>query len=76
MAAKLDARLQKITSLVAQGEASLNDKDFENAKDSFSQALDKSATLSTFINAYVRFDNGILGNLFNTNPEEGEEGGE
>jgi hypothetical protein len=74
VAAKLDARLSKVSALIAQGEAALSDRDYDSAKDSFSQALDKSATLSIFISANARFDSGILGNLLNSNP--GEEGGE
>ncbi len=76
VAAKLDTRLARVVSLVASGEAALADKDFDTAKDDFSQALSKSVTLSTFIAANARFDSGILGNLLNQHQDEGDEGGE
>jgi hypothetical protein len=74
VAAKLNARLAKISALVAQGNAAIESGDFDEAKDSFSRALDKTATLSTFIAANVRFDNGLLGNLFDNNPDEEDAG--
>jgi hypothetical protein len=74
VAAKLNARLAKISALVAQGNAAVESGDFDEAKDSFSRALDKTATLSTFIAANVRFDNGLLGNLLDNNPDEGDAG--
>lgn len=72
VAAKLDARLAEISALMAQGESAMQSGDFGAAKESFSQVLDKSATLSTFISAYARFDNGLLGNLFDRDHEDGE----
>ena len=76
VSAKLDARLAKVSLLVAQGEAAMQSQDYDSAKSSFSQALERSATLSTFIAANARFDRGILGNLLNSNPDDEEGGGE
>ncbi|HEV8677244.1 MAG TPA: DUF5667 domain-containing protein [Candidatus Paceibacterota bacterium] len=70
VAAKLTARLAKISALVASGQAALQSGDFDAAKDDFSRALDRSATLSTFIAANARFDSGILGQLLDNSSDD------
>lgn len=71
--AKLDARLARITSFIALGREAMNDKDFESAADNFNEALDREATLSTFIAANQKFNNGILGNLLGNDSRWGDD---
>jgi len=71
--AKLDARLARITSFIALGREAMSDKDFESAIDDFNEALDREATLSTFIAANQKFNNGILGNLLGNDSRWGDD---
>ena len=74
--AKLDARLARIASFITLGKEAMSDKDFESAIDNFNEALDREATLSTFIEANQKFNNGILGNLLGNDSRWGGDEGE
>lgn len=70
--AKLERRLSRVESLVKEGQSALLEGNFEAATEIFSEALDRSATLSTFISANKKFNNGILQSLLGGD-DEGEE---
>ncbi len=74
--AKLDARLARISSFITRGKEAMSEKDFEAAADNFNEALDREATLSTFISANQKFNNGILGNLLGNDSRWGGDEGE
>jgi hypothetical protein len=74
--ARLDSRFAKIESLIAEGNAAIETQDFDVAKDSFNEALDRSVTLSTFISANLKFNHGILGNLLGNDSRWGNDEGE
>lgn len=71
--AKVDARLSRITSLVAEGQAAITAGEYELAREHFDEALDRSTTLSTFIGAQVRFDQGILKQLLGNDSRWGND---
>ncbi len=71
--AKLTARLNKISSLIIEGEAALVVGDYELAESSFDEALDRSTTLSTFIKAQERYNKGILKNLLGNDSRWGHD---
>jgi len=74
---RLDTRFAKISELIVQGNAALEAREYEAAKNNFNEALDRSVTLSTFISANLKFNKGILGNLLGNDSRWGsDEGGE
>ncbi len=70
---KLDARFEKIESYIEEGNEAMERGDYNDARDSFNEALDREATLSAFISAGVQFDRGILGNLLGNDSRWGGE---
>lgn len=70
---KLNARFERIQSFIDEGNNALARGDFDDAKDSFNEALDRETTLSAFITAGVQFDRGILGNLLGNDSRWGND---
>jgi hypothetical protein len=70
---KLDSRFNKINSFIRDGNEAMKDGDYQDAIDSFDEALDRETTLSAFISAGVQFDRGILGNLLGNDSRWGDD---